>query len=103
MLFISVCVLLTKLCSFNISDGLGFLCLTDSDFTPEQVADFLNSNGFGQYSQSFKKCKMDGETLVGASGKELSVAGVQSRLHQVKIITLFKRHYTGESPTRFVH
>ena len=74
-----------------------------ADFTPEQVAEFLNSIGLGQYAQLFLDQEVDGETMLEAKDPELMSVGVQSRLHQVKIITLFKRPDTGISPTRFSH
>lgn len=74
-----------------------------ADFTPEQVAEFLKHIGLGQYAQSFLDEGVDGETLINTKDPELMSVGVQLRLHQVKIITLFKRIDTGISPTRFGH
>ena len=71
------------------------------DFTSEQVAEFLSDVGLGQYAKSFVDQGVDGGTLLEAKDPELMSVGVDSRLHQVKIITLFKRLDTGVSPTRF--
>lgn len=73
------------------------------DFTPDQVAEFLKSIGLEQYAQSFLDKGVDGEILLETKDTELRDVGVQSRLHQVKIITLFKRLDTGVPPTRFGH
>ena len=70
-----------------------------AEFTPERVAQFLKGIGLSQYAQSFVDLNVTGETLMVVEDDDLRDVGVLFRLHQVKIITVFKRVVTGESPT----
>jgi hypothetical protein len=70
-----------------------------AEFTPERVAEFLKGIGLSQYAQSFVDFNVTGETLMVVEDDDLRDVGVLFRLHQVKIITVFKRVVTGESPT----
>ena len=70
-----------------------------AEFTPERVAELLKGIGLSQYAQSFLDSNVNGETLMEVGDDDLRDAGVLFRLHQVKIITVFKRVVTGESPT----
>ena len=45
---------------------------------------------------------MNGEMMLVVSDNDLAEVGVVSRLHQVKIITLFRRLASGEPPTRSI-
>ena len=73
------------------------------NFTPQQVAEFLEGIGLQQYTQSFLESDVSGVTLMEVRDDDLMEAGVHSRLHQVKIITIFKRLITGVSPTKYAH
>ena len=70
-----------------------------AEFTPERVAELLKGIGLSQYAQSFLDSNVNGETLMEVGDDDLRDVGVLFRLHQVKIITVFKRVVTGESPT----
>ena len=69
--------------------------------TPEQVAEFITTIGFGQYAKFFLDDEMDGEMMLDAKDSDLPDQ-VDSRLHQVKIIALFRSTFTGTKKTRFV-
>ena len=73
------------------------------EYTPEKVAEFLKGIGLSQYIHSFLKEEMNGELLLAVQDDDLMEIGVLFRLHQVKIITVFKRLVTGESPTGLDH
>ena len=74
-----------------------------ADLTPQQVAEFLDGIGLGQYVQAFLDAGVDGDAMQEVRDNDLKDVGVQSRLHQVKIITLFKRLVSGRSQTRCDH
>ena len=40
---------------------------------------------------------MDGELISEANDEDLDALGVQSQLHKIKIMVLFKRHVVGKS------
>ena len=67
--------------------------------TPEQVAEFIESIGLGQYVGKFLEDEVNGEMLLEASDNDLAEFGVESRLHRVKIITLFQRLALGRTVT----
>ncbi|CAI8040342.1 hypothetical protein GBAR_LOCUS22485 [Geodia barretti] len=66
--------------------------------TPEQVAEFITTIGFGQYAKFFLDDEMDGEMMLDAKDSDLPDQ-VDSRLHQVKIIALFRSTFTGTKKT----
>lgn len=70
--------------------------------TPEEVAEFISSIGLEQYSESFLEDEIDGNMMLNAKDCDLADI-VESRLHQVKIIVLFKRRYFGKTPKRFIN
>jgi hypothetical protein len=71
-----------------------------AQYTPEQVAQFLKSIGLGQYSERFLENNVSGDMIIEMEDADLAEIGsVESRLHQVKIITLFKTLIVGGSPT----
>ena len=65
--------------------------------TPDQVAEFIKSIGLEQYVENFREADMSGGMLLEASDGDLEEIGVESRLHRVKIITLFKRLAFGRT------
>ena len=70
-------------------------------FTPEQVAEFLQSIGLGQYAKSFIENDVNGEMMLEADDDSaLEEIGVESRLHRIKIMVLFKRQVFGSTGTR---
>ena len=66
-------------------------------YTKEQVAEFLKSIGLAQYVDSFLEDDVDGELMSEANDEDLDALGVQSQLHKIKIMVLFKRHVVGKS------
>lgn len=68
-------------------------------YTPEQVAEFLESIGLGQYVENFQEHEMNGEMMLQleTDDESLEEIGVQSRLHRIKISVLFKRHVLGKT------
>ena len=82
-------------------------CVTDpmsvgqkvAEMTPEQVAKFIISINLGGYSKIFVENEIDGEMMMNASEDDIAEV-VPSRLHRVKIVTLFKRKFLGVTFTR---
>ena len=70
-------------------------------FTPQQIAEFLEDIGLGQYSQSFLDQEMNGEMMLEVRDNDLADFGVKSRLHQAKIVALFQRLVSGGATARF--
>ena len=69
--------------------------------TPEQVAEFITTIGFGQYAKFFLDDEMDGEMMLDAKDSDLPDQ-VDSRLHRVKIIALFRSTFAGTKKTRLL-
>ena len=82
-----------------MNTGLLFAGSLAAEITPQQIADFVTSIGLGQYSESFLNNDIDGEMMLGASDDDFADI-VASRLHRVKIITLFKRKFCKSSLPR---
>ena len=61
----------------------------------DDVAHFLTNIGLPQYADEFKDNQIDGELLLKADSDVLSELGVESLLHQMKIMQLFPRELLG--------
>ena len=70
-----------------------------AEITVQQVADFIRAIGLGQYAEFFIEDEMDGEMMLAASDNDLPDK-VESRLHRVKIITLFKSTFVRTTKQR---
>ena len=69
-------------------------------YTPEDVAEFLQSVGLGQYAEKFVEDDIRGDMLIEveeADDEMLIEAGVQSPLHRIKIMVFFKSLVKGTS------
>ena len=70
-------------------------------YAPEDVAKFLQSVGLGQYAEKFVENDIRGDMLIEveeeADDEMLIEVGVQSPLHQIKIMVFFKRLVKGTS------
>ena len=66
-------------------------------YSVEQVGEFLKSIGMGQYVEIFAENEMSGEMMLEADDKDLEEIGVESRLHRIKIMVLFKRYVYGQT------
>ena len=62
------------------------------EYTAQQVAEFLQSVGLGQYSEKFLESDISGDMLLQADDDVMEEVGVQSRLHRVQIVVQFRRH-----------
>ena len=65
------------------------------------MGEFLKSIDMGQYVETFIQNKMNCNMMLQADDDVLEEIGVQSRLHRIKIMLLFKRHVYGQA-ARFV-
>ena len=63
--------------------------------TPQDVADFLSRINLSQYSDTFKESDISGELLLEADVDILKELGVESPLHQMLIMELFRRELKG--------
>lgn len=63
-----------------------------------EVADFLTKIGFSEYTESFRDGDISGEVLLDADPEMLTELGVETALHQMKIMQLFKRELKGTDP-----
>ena len=69
-------------------------------YTPEDVAEFLQSVGLGQYAEKFVEDDIRGDMLIEveeADDEMLIEAGVQSPLHRIKIMVFFNSLVKGTS------
>ena len=66
-------------------------------YSVEQVGEFLESIGMSQYVEIFAENEMNGEMMLEADDKDLEEIGVESRLHRIKIMVLFKRYVYGQT------
>ena len=89
-----ICVLCTL---SHVDSPAESLSLTDQaeKYAPEDVAKFLESVGLGQYVERFVEDEISGGVLVEADDEVLMENGVQSPLHRIKIMILFKRLVRG--------
>lgn len=63
--------------------------------TPDDVADFLCRINLPKYSEVFKESEISGELLLEADVDILKELGVESPLHQMLIMELFRRELKG--------
>lgn len=63
--------------------------------TNEDVIDFLERINLSDYSESFKKAKVEGFSLLKAEEDDLEDLGVETCIHQVQIMGLFQRELKG--------
>ena len=92
-----ICVALHIHYRFSIPPESLTLAECAAKYTKEQVAEFLKTIGLAQYVDSFLENDVDGELMSEANDEDLDALGVQSQLHQIKIMVLFKRHVVGKS------
>ena len=59
------------------------------------MIDFLEQNNLSDYTESFKKAKVKGLSLLKAEEDDLESLGVKSCIHQVQIMGLFQRELKG--------
>lgn len=62
--------------------------------TPDDIANFLDKIGLSQYSDTIKDEDISGDVLLDIL-EDLSQIGVDSPLHQMKIMQLFPRELLG--------
>ena len=58
----------------------------------------MSSIGLEEYKEIFLENDMNGAMMLEANYDDLAEIGIDSRLHQVKILTLFKRKYSRNEP-----
>lgn len=68
-----------------------------AEYTEEEVAEFLKSIGLAQYVKKFLENEVNGGMMSIIKDEELEELGVQSQLHKIKILVLFKRHLTRKT------
>lgn len=69
-----------------------------AELSPEEVVEFMSSIGLEEYKEIFLENDMNGAMMLEANYDDLAEIGIDSRLHQVKILTLFKRKYSRNEP-----
>ena len=66
-------------------------------YSTKEVGKFLESIGMGQYVATFAENDMNGEMMLEADDQVLEEIGVESRLHRIKIMVLFRRYVYGQT------
>lgn len=68
------------------------------NFSTSDVTNFLKKIELSQYVTSFAELDFSGDMLLQANAALLSKLGVESPLHQMKILRLFRRELGGMAP-----
>ena len=77
------------------------LVLFASQITTDDVAAFLTEIELSEYVEDFKDCKISGKDLLEFKCKTFSDMDVDSPLHQMKIMQLFRRKLQGSIDPRY--